>query len=545
MNIHTKICFFLFCGVIGYGVPEASAQNALGGGDALDANLQMRDGRRVRRNTAGAKVDYNARNLLITGNVAGGRGFRGSVGYTAANDFRTDFSSSSVPDSVRQNVSLGSDNLYSFRADSALSSINFINSGSTYSRMKYAQDIGLMQFDRAGRGATIGDVSPEQGDGRSRLNAERLRLDYMNIDGSSFTRGSSSTEPSIVGGGYNAAGDLLYIQTSSLQGMVTSLGAESGKSRGLSVYDTIRMREEQAGKFSLDSLDRQSKVNFSTIQPHLTEEKAEPSDLAVTGRTVSTDPTDYRTVLERIATRYAGAENVDIAIEPGILDRLSTQYEQLRVQLHGGVALRTPTAVNAEADQSEEKTDSEKVEEEVDDMGKLLEALKHNEFLGRYSTDAESRFNEIMRQGEQRLAKGDYFWAERRFAHALRFQKSNPLALAGIVHAQIGAEVYPSAAYGVRELLVEHPEMIATRYEAGMIPTKESLDRAVIALKARIERGQGSIVLESSLLLAYVGHLLDDRGIILEGLDALKKADAKDSLEPFLRSLWLGGEAEK
>jgi len=241
----------------------------------------------------------------------------------------------------------------------------------------------------------------------------------------------------------------------------------------------------------------------------------------------------------------AGAENVDIAIEPGILDRLSTQYEQLRVQLHGGVALRTPTAVNAEADQSEEKTDSEKVEEEVDDMGKLLEALKHNEFLGRYSTDAESRFNEIMRQGEQRLAKGDYFWAERRFAHALRFQKSNPLALAGIVHAQIGAEVYPSAAYGVRELLVEHPEMIATRYEAGMIPTKESLDRAVIALKARIERGQGSIVLESSLLLAYVGHLLDDRGIILEGLDALKKADAKDSLEPFLRSLWLGGEAEK
>jgi len=72
------------------------------------------------------------------------------------------------------------------------------------------------------------------------------------------------------------------------------------------VYDTIRMREEQAGKFSLDSLDRQSKVNFSTIQPHLTEEKAEPSDLAVTGRTVSTDPTDYRTVLERIATRYGG-----------------------------------------------------------------------------------------------------------------------------------------------------------------------------------------------------------------------------------------------
>ena len=66
------------------------SQNALdgnlqgGNGGALDSSLQQGSSSNAPR----AKQDYRSRNLVVTGDVAGGRGFRGSVGYTAADDFR-------------------------------------------------------------------------------------------------------------------------------------------------------------------------------------------------------------------------------------------------------------------------------------------------------------------------------------------------------------------------------------------------------------------------------------------------------------------------
>lgn len=66
---------------------SASAQNALGDGRALDANPRVGSGgRNIQR------PDFNQelalRNAIVTGNVGGGRHFRGNVGYTAENDFR-------------------------------------------------------------------------------------------------------------------------------------------------------------------------------------------------------------------------------------------------------------------------------------------------------------------------------------------------------------------------------------------------------------------------------------------------------------------------
>ena len=58
---------------------SAMAQNA------LDAALQVGSGG---KNVATVQEDLRARNLVVTGDVSNGRGFRGSVGYTAENDFR-------------------------------------------------------------------------------------------------------------------------------------------------------------------------------------------------------------------------------------------------------------------------------------------------------------------------------------------------------------------------------------------------------------------------------------------------------------------------
>ncbi|MEM7683070.1 MAG: tetratricopeptide repeat protein [Planctomycetota bacterium] len=76
-------------------------------GRALDASPAV--GGRV--NGRVETPDFRARNNLVTGNVSGGFGFRGDVGYTAPGDFRG---------------SIGSDDLFDFRAESIRSAPNLV-----------------------------------------------------------------------------------------------------------------------------------------------------------------------------------------------------------------------------------------------------------------------------------------------------------------------------------------------------------------------------------------------------------------------------------
>lgn len=81
----------------------AHAQNALGDGRALDANLSRTQGRiNQRAGTLDEQLRFN--NAVIYGQATGGKSFRGSVGYRASNEF---------------NGSLGSDAIYSFQRDAA------------------------------------------------------------------------------------------------------------------------------------------------------------------------------------------------------------------------------------------------------------------------------------------------------------------------------------------------------------------------------------------------------------------------------------------
>lgn len=80
-------------------------------GHALDANLHATDGR---INQAGPRIEDQIKinNAIITGNAANGRSFQGFVGYRATDDFGS---------------RLGSNDLYNFRRDSAMSGISGLN----------------------------------------------------------------------------------------------------------------------------------------------------------------------------------------------------------------------------------------------------------------------------------------------------------------------------------------------------------------------------------------------------------------------------------
>ena len=89
--------------VLGLLLPTgAFAQQQVGdSGRALDANQRVGSGG---INPTSTPMDFSSRNLLITGQVTGGRQFRGTTGIAAEGAFRGE---------------LGSDDLFRFRADSA------------------------------------------------------------------------------------------------------------------------------------------------------------------------------------------------------------------------------------------------------------------------------------------------------------------------------------------------------------------------------------------------------------------------------------------
>ena len=102
-----RLALLALAGSLASVTPGALAQNALGDGRALDANLQQGAGR---QNAPGRNSNFaeevRFRNAIVTGNAPGGMSFRGEAGYLSSDDFR---------------APLGSDNLFSFQRDSLYS----------------------------------------------------------------------------------------------------------------------------------------------------------------------------------------------------------------------------------------------------------------------------------------------------------------------------------------------------------------------------------------------------------------------------------------
>ncbi len=181
---------------IGCGIAAgaAHAQNALDaplhlGPDqsrALDRNLQVGGGR---ANQATPQQDYRARNLVVTGDVAGGRGFRGSVGYRAEDDF-------AAPTSQAATIQ--------FRRDSAYSNPLALNTSIANDRFALATGIGSQQYmsdyayTRMSAMGLTGVNLPGRGLETSALGAARARLDLMTVLSTNAASLAAAAAPSSV-----------------------------------------------------------------------------------------------------------------------------------------------------------------------------------------------------------------------------------------------------------------------------------------------------------------------------------------------------------
>ncbi len=502
----------LAAGAAAFLAGSGNAQDALGTGQLLDANpLQNSMG----FNPTAGVPDFASRNLLITGDIAGGRGFRGTVGYTAPFNFRG---------------TTGSDDLFQFRAASAMSAPSFILGGSSIDQLRFGQYLNEVEYRRASRASTAAAQPFSQ-----RVSAQpvfmddRIALDRIASTSMTAAVDAGASDLQAVSLFQNDKGERLLIAASSLQGVQASPLERQGQLIGLTTFDMARARQDADLGRGGTQVGAAFTTTFKGLPAMRSEAKAPPTGLieprAADERLDMAIAPAYLQVMEGVAER-AGQAKTEAAPQQ-LMENLDKQLAQLREQLAKARNLQPGAAPTGRP-----ALDKDTVAPREDEEGPapdLSYVLRHGRKVERLSAKDESRVNELMKEAEEALRDGEYFWAERTFERVLRFTPGQPLASAGLAHAQIGAGLYASATLTLERLFTEHPEMIDVRYDPNLLPSKARQLMAVSRVReliAGVERDRSL----HGFLLAYIGHQLEDRGMVVEGLAVMDPGELRDLL---------------
>lgn len=541
--------------VILAGTGSAWAQDALGQGDRLDANLQSGS---QGRNARAPVENYFNRNLVVTGDVAGGRQFRGSVGYTMPGAF-------SEP--------VGSDADFFFRSYSYPSSYTYLANEVPAGRFQPGGIYGDIPFFRSTTPPPVGSsylqIGPEPEFRRQTpISSDPL----VPADLLSLRLEDTSIAGAVRGSNYQT----IYMTGSSLTGVQGVPPEQLGWDR-LSLYDKVAVasdrltrRDEQStvsrpGMITDTRVDVRQGDDYSTADPRL--------DAMQTSGRIQTDgySPDIDAIVQGMVELYRSMPNVRLEGDPEVMrrvrealgdalmepcattaeggivrenfDRILREEEERR-QLEGDspAGAGTPGAVvdpitrPRARPEVEGETEAEAAERQrmltVDELATIL---SHGRRIEDFSPDERRMLDRILAEGERELAAGEFFNAESTFNRVLLLALDHPLASAGRVHAQLGAGLYRAAAINLRKMIATHPELIDARFGARLLPPLERVDAATAVLRQRLSGPDGA---DYGLLLAYLGHQVGNRELVHEGLEALP--DGEDgTLRALLERLWL------
>lgn len=560
----------------------AQAQVQVQNGAALDANQQVGSGG---YNQAGQRIDYRARNLLVTGNVGGGRAFQGSIGYTAAGSFQG---------------SLGSDSLFNYRRDSVFSAPNAggyqyrfsqvgervvvtrpsdnltgyrVTGGNALSaRTEYDPRSGVITFRQSGGGlvSLSGFNSPD-----------KLRNTGSSLGLVQTPSGPLSVNASPLTGirynplDFNTAPSQPRLETDPTQPTDPDEADTDTTPQPRAFSDSLRIDGQYRPDLTADGLVQRTlredplSITLGTqVQSQMALQLAgqdgnQPPTQAmalrerVFGKPVVEDPTKPPKAPENpydklIADILAKSKDKDAEPEAGTTaepaEDTRPKWQQILESPEQAVldakieareaALRISLGLVDEAGNIDYETELPTIKADSE-LGKLLADLSYD--LPRVQTLAgenPNRINKLLSRGEQELKAERYMVAENIYRQILREKNDDPLAKAGLIHSQMGAGMIRSAALNLRGLFADHPELIALRYEDNLLPATDRLRW----LQNRLQKMIGEDIhgTDPGLVLAYLGYQLEAKPLIQYGLNVAEAEAPRDPLMPVVRKIWLG-----
>lgn len=512
-----------------------AAQNALGDGRRLDRSLNTQS----QYNTGGSRRafydDVRLRNAVVTGNAAGGRSFRGDVGYTGGSDFRGN---------------LGSEDVFTFRRDASFSAALNSNTAlrgvgglqyqmggtagsgnSPTANMGLGRDDGGLLVRRAGSGTASSEYLGTNASGERRkprpgvgsYDSEDLRADYtdnravMPTAGAGALRSTSaystsqSFNPALVGQREEQDGSITSLTASSLRGV----RASNSGARTLGSADPAAAAGAGAGA--------RPATGQQNLQANLQNPAAPRSPNALA-------PREAKTAYDALMEEYSEQTGTTAGTDPvGNVADWRKQLEEMRGTLDGTYDPATALLPENQGPQSLPVDEAAPAPVRLYNQATIDLISRRAKETSRLLVTDEVRlgaFGERMRRGEVALAEGRYFDAEEAFSTCLSLRPGDVAASIGRVHAQIGAGMFLSAALNLRMTLGEHPEIIGTWYGEKLLPQSARSDAVIAELRSNVASGD-RLGFESAALLAYLSYQRGDKAGTVEGLDAVERLAAQ------------------
>ncbi|MGY8752752.1 MAG: hypothetical protein ACKVIO_02545 [Phycisphaerales bacterium] len=500
----------------------AVAQNSLGSGNALDSNTSS-----LGTTNYSHSIPNGVRNSQIReGSLLQGRNFNDGIGRTddaslrllqdAANDSDTSYAAA-LENSPWYWDNWSSQSTQFLKQDRSYFNPTFIDNWSTLPQQmsegrtlrSYSHEWNKKDAEKFGG---QGELSYNNW---SSLQKDQHRLGE--VLGSGYQSATIDASPLPVGE-FNSEITRGYLTASSLSGISLETLQRPTSALGFTAWDSARVLEDNQEGLGMNTLINawrtdESQLDYGNIENRISV------------------PDQYINLLDEIALRAQNAVDND-GFDTTTIEWLDEEYGDLQDELAG-------LGTNDVFGEEEEDTEDDTEELEALATDEIFGSLRHGEHINSFSGVENSRFNELVQQGEAALAKGEYFLSQKRFNRALQFIRGHPMATSGLAHANLGAGLYLSASHILHSLLSFQPEMIDVLYGPQLLPPRIELIRAGVAAKNRLDSVRDGSTY--AFLLAYIGHQIKDEEMLALGLSELEKhADEKDRLVPMLLSIWGG-----
>jgi hypothetical protein len=552
----TQILVRILALVLAGGSSHALAQNALGDGRGLEKDLRRGGTGNTPRKSMREEVAY--RNALVTGQVGGGKSFRGDVGYTAPTDFRG---------------ITAEDSTYAFRRDS-------LSSKRVGQAVRGGEAIGY-QFSYSTGNNRIVDrltnraISPLETVSRTPQEGRHLITlpDTSSLRSPSLYMANRDLRPSYV----ERVDMSTATATSSLLGikrlpqeetkrppnpLATPANAPSASAVSAatpasyrSSYDEIRQRLDALAGKPVEPKPAEGTDVVPLGNTPGPGSDSRPDPLAPPGQ-IGNQPGSRPG--ERPSDGSGATPSID-PLAPVPVSEWRDRIEKLRAAL-GAVeesAQRTtatgPRPVGSvkyvpgawrENEREAERAKERRTTIDPETIKLIKQAGGNISAYGVGDTETGDPYAVHMRFGQRLLEDGSYFDAEERFSRALSYREADEMAQVGRIHSQIGAGLYLSAAINLQDLFTQRPELTAVRYAEGVVPANLRLRGQTDMLRNRLDEAASKrmpVPRDAALVLAYLGYQAEQPDSVRKGLDALEQdvSDQERNLLTMLRSVWL------
>jgi hypothetical protein len=145
-----------------------------------------------------------------------------------------------------------------------------------------------------------------------------------------------------------------------------------------------------------------------------------------------------------------------------------------------------------------------------------------------------------LRFGQELLANGRFASAEQAFEQALLLRPGDPMARVGVAHAAIGSGMLLSGSLELKNVLIDHPELIGVRFDHELLmPRARAAQIVEDVVRLRELSPSSDVAKGGALIQAYLGRQFDEPQWQAQGLEAMATTWTAGP-EPQLRALLQG-----